>query len=226
MVNSDGRCIAWTREATRCGRCDTPRRWHRQHLCDGHRFFPTAFLLPALVILVTGYSILVPRRIEIDLRGYHLESREAIEDNLLRLVPNSHFAPTAERSLRLLLENRLISDRADAIQLLVNRLSARSRTSAVHARFGVSIKVNGSSDPVTLQPGESFSYSWSSTGMTACQIISPTTTIISGTSLAGNDGPIGPDHPWYPKPKSVLAILFSCTDGEVSLSDLALVYRK
>src|SRR3989344_3166270 len=51
----------------------------------------------------------------------------------------------------------------------------------------VDIKANGSDGPVTITSGDSWNYSWSSNGATACVLTSPTGD--SGISLAGNGGP-------------------------------------
>ncbi|MEX0932317.1 MAG: hypothetical protein WDZ61_00275, partial [Parcubacteria group bacterium] len=79
------------------------------------------------------------------------------------------------------------------------------------------IKINGQDGLVTITQGEVWNYSWTSDSATACQLTSPTG--VSGISLAGNDGPIPADHPWYPAVGSSTTLTISCTDGTDSVSD-------
>lgn len=85
----------------------------------------------------------------------------------------------------------------------------------------VDIKVNGSDGPVTLSSGESWNYSWTSAGATVCQLTSPTGT--SGVTLAGNGGPINPDHPWYPTAGQQITLVFNCSNGNESATDSVVV---
>lgn len=83
------------------------------------------------------------------------------------------------------------------------------------------IKVNDRDGTVTVGQSEPFYYSWTSTGLTACQISSPTG--VSGISLAGNDGPIPPSHPWHPATSGVVELELTCTDGVQMAVDSVIV---
>ncbi len=118
---------------------------------------------------------------------------------------------------------RLIS-----IYLVVMVLVTSAPFSALADNIQVDIKVNGSDGPVTIFPGDSFSYSWSSVGSTisseviACTLTSPSGD--SGVSLSGNGGPIDPAHPWYPTVGGPVTLTLNCTDGVESLSDSVVIH--
>lgn len=80
------------------------------------------------------------------------------------------------------------------------------------------IKANGSDGPVTINSGDSWNYSWTSSNATACVITSPTGPTGS-LEAVGSDGPIGPDHPWYPTVGSSTVLTLDCTNGVDSASD-------
>lgn len=76
---------------------------------------------------------------------------------------------------------------------------------------------------LTIQPGQSFEYSWRSRqGQTACMLV-VNNVFASGISLAGTDGPIPVGHPWYPVAGRPTVMILSCTDGVTSTSDIGLV---
>jgi hypothetical protein len=82
------------------------------------------------------------------------------------------------------------------------------------------IKINGKDGLVTITSGQSYTYSWSSTGATACQLTSPA---VSGIDLAGNDGPVTPGHPWYPTASTTVTFTIVCTNGTNTATDSASV---
>ncbi|MBX4181602.1 hypothetical protein KW807_01925, partial [Candidatus Parcubacteria bacterium] len=92
---------------------------------------------------------------------------------------------------------------------------------AAPAAVTVDIKANGSDGPVTINNGDSFTYSWSSTSATACQLTSPTGD--SGIATSGTGGPIDPTHPWYPTATSSTTLTLNCTDGLSSASDSVVI---
>ena len=81
----------------------------------------------------------------------------------------------------------------------------------------VDIKAEGSDGPVNITSGNSFSFTWTSTGATACQLTSPSG--VSGVSVSGSDGPVGSSHPWYPAVGSSVTLTLNCTDGVNNMSD-------
>ncbi len=83
------------------------------------------------------------------------------------------------------------------------------------------IKAEGSDGPVTITNGASFSYSWSSTGATACTLTAPNGD--SGISISGNGGPIAPGHPWYPAVGGSTTLTLNCTNGVDTDSDFVVI---
>ena len=83
------------------------------------------------------------------------------------------------------------------------------------------IKANSSDGPITLNSGDPFSYSWTSTVATACQLTSPSG--FSGITLNGTDGPITPNHPWYPTTGTPTTLTLNCTNGTSSKSDSVVI---
>ena len=83
------------------------------------------------------------------------------------------------------------------------------------------IKANGSDGPVTINNGTDYSYTWTSTGATACTLTAPNG--VSGISTAGAGGPISPAHPWYPAIGAPVTLTLDCTDGVNSASDLVVI---
>ncbi|MDO8565278.1 MAG: peptidoglycan-binding protein [bacterium] len=91
----------------------------------------------------------------------------------------------------------------------------------VSAAVTADIKAEGSDGPVNVTNGNSFSFSWTSTDATACQLTSPSG--VSGTSVSGSDGPIAPGHPWYPAVGGSTTLTLDCTDGTVSTGDFVVI---
>jgi len=89
------------------------------------------------------------------------------------------------------------------------------------AGLSADIKANGSDGPVTIEAGDEWNYSWTSDEATACQLTSPSGT--SGITLAGNDGPIPSNHPWYPTAGNPTTLTLNCTDGADSVSDSVVI---
>ncbi len=83
------------------------------------------------------------------------------------------------------------------------------------------IKINGSDGPVLIDAGEPWNYSWSSTGASACVIISPTGE--SGVTIIGSAGPIVSSHPWYPTLTASTTLTINCTNGTDSATDLVVI---
>lgn len=85
----------------------------------------------------------------------------------------------------------------------------------------VDVKANGSDGPVTINSGDTYTYTWNSNGASACQMTSPAT---SGVSLAGSSDVIGPDNAaFYPKSGSPVTLTISCNNGSVSATDSVVV---
>src|SRR3989344_4189812 len=72
----------------------------------------------------------------------------------------------------------------------------------------VDIKGNDSDGPITINNDDSYTYSWISTGATACILTSPTGE--SEISLSGVGDTILSGHPWYPATSSPVTLILSC----------------
>lgn len=90
------------------------------------------------------------------------------------------------------------------------------------------LKINGCDSNVTVTD-EGFTYSWSSSQATACQlsVYDSTGTLIgqSGSTLSGASSRVPANHPWYPAPGQAATLTFSCTDGTRSVSDSVVIQR-
>ena len=106
---------------------------------------------------------------------------------------------------------------AGAIYLAFAVFFAGIPLNEVFAAPVVDIKAEGSDGPVDVVDGNSFSFTWTSSDATACQMTTPSGA--SGVSLSGSDGPIASDHPWYPDVGSSITLTLDCTDGAESTSD-------
>ncbi|MDB5254273.1 MAG: secreted agglutinin [Parcubacteria group bacterium] len=104
--------------------------------------------------------------------------------------------------------------------MLVMVIFSSFPAAAFAAGPAVTLSVNGSHGPVTLNSGETFTYSWSSTDATSCDLASPSTTGLatSGTSLV-----IDSTHPYYPTVGHPTTITVTCTDGVAIGSDSVVV---
>ena len=89
------------------------------------------------------------------------------------------------------------------------------------AAVGADIKANGSDGPITINNGDSWDYSWTSTDSTACTLSSPTGD--SGISLSGSGGPIPSGHPWYPSTTTSTTLTLNCTDGTLTTTDSVVI---
>ncbi len=78
------------------------------------------------------------------------------------------------------------------------------------------IKVNGSDGPVTIQQGDSFTYSWSSSNSSSCQMTSP---INGSITLSGTGSAIDPSSPFYPTASAPTILTIECSDGTNTTSD-------
>ncbi|OHA95818.1 MAG: hypothetical protein A3C70_00275 [Candidatus Zambryskibacteria bacterium RIFCSPHIGHO2_02_FULL_43_14] len=85
----------------------------------------------------------------------------------------------------------------------------------------VDIKVNDSDGPITINNDDSYTYSWISTGATACILTSPTGE--SEISLSGVGDTILSGHPWYPATSSPVTLILSCTNGTSTTTDSVLI---
>src|SRR3989344_4230694 len=68
---------------------------------------------------------------------------------------------------------------------------------------------------------DSYTYSWISTGATACILTSPTGE--SEISLSGVGDTILSGHPWYPATSSPVTLILSCTNGTSTTTDSVLI---
>lgn len=107
-----------------------------------------------------------------------------------------------------------------AILMVVFVISTNLPLTAFAAAPTVDVQVNGSSGPVTLAAGQSFTYTWTSTDATACQQTSPTTSVVG---LSGSSATIDPSHAFYPSTSTPTTITITCTDGTTSVSDTVVV---
>jgi len=88
------------------------------------------------------------------------------------------------------------------------------------ATLSADIKANGSDGPVNLNTGDTYTYSWTSTNVTACQLTSP---VASGISTSGNSATISSGNPFYPSVGSPITITLTCTDGVTNVSDSVVI---
>jgi len=79
----------------------------------------------------------------------------------------------------------------------------------------VDIKANGSDGPITITDGDSYSYDWTSSNATSCQITSPAN---SGIPLSGSDTVL-PGSPFYPSLGAPMILTVVCTDGLTTATD-------
>jgi hypothetical protein len=100
--------------------------------------------------------------------------------------------------------------------MLIAVIVGSSLPVSVFAALSADIKVNGSDGPVTINSTESFTYSWSSTDATACQMTSP---ITSGVTLSGTGAPLNPGDQFYPAVGSSVTLTLVCTDGTNNSTD-------
>jgi hypothetical protein len=84
----------------------------------------------------------------------------------------------------------------------------------------VDIKANGQDGTVTLAPGTPYTYTWTSTNATACQLTSPAA---SGIATSGTSGTIAPGHPYYPTASTPTTLTIVCTDGVTNATDSVVV---
>ncbi|KND48823.1 MAG: T1SS secreted agglutinin RTX [Parcubacteria bacterium C7867-005] len=80
----------------------------------------------------------------------------------------------------------------------------------------VDLTVNGSNGPVTLNSGDTYTYSWNSTNSTSCEQTSPAT---SGIALSGSSATIDSSNPFYPSTTTPVTLTMTCTDGTNTASD-------
>jgi hypothetical protein len=86
----------------------------------------------------------------------------------------------------------------------------------------VDVKVDGSDGPITLKPGEGFVYSWTSSNVKSCQLVSPRKSAIP---TSGTSGLITSSHPLYPPAAGPVTITVECSDGLNKASDAVTVRR-
>lgn len=113
--------------------------------------------------------------------------------------------------------NRLLVRLTASYLLAALLVSIFPTTIFAQSAISADIKANGSDGTVTINNGESWNYSWTSSVATACQLNSPSG--VSGITLAGNDGPISPGHPWYPAVGGSTTLTLTCTDGTNTAND-------
>ncbi len=83
----------------------------------------------------------------------------------------------------------------------------------------IDVKANGSDGPITINSGDSYTYTWNSTNATSCLQTSP---INSGAALAGDSGPITSGS-FYPGTTSPVTITITCTNGANSATDSVVI---
>jgi hypothetical protein len=85
----------------------------------------------------------------------------------------------------------------------------------------VDVKANGSDGPITINQGDSYTYTWTSANATSCQMVSPTN---SGVTLQGTDGPIDQTFTYfYPTISAPVTITIKCTDGVHDATDSVVI---
>ncbi|HEV8409548.1 MAG TPA: hypothetical protein VGQ30_03505 [Gemmatimonadaceae bacterium] len=96
----------------------------------------------------------------------------------------------------------------------VTILAQAADSDVVGKRYGLAanISANGIHGSITLRPGETFSYSWSSRGASVCELVSPAK---SGIPASGTSTVIGPGDPFYPSPGHAITIAITCPGSEV-----------
>ncbi len=84
----------------------------------------------------------------------------------------------------------------------------------------IDVKANGSDGPVTLNSGDTYTYTWNSTNATACEQTSPVT---SGITLNGASATIALGDSFYPSTTTPVTITVSCTNGTDNATDSVVV---
>lgn len=86
----------------------------------------------------------------------------------------------------------------------------------------VDIKANGVDTTLTITPGETYVYTWTSANATACQMTTP---VQSGVNLAGTSVAIGPGSPFYPPGIGQdVTITIVCTNGTQNATDSVIIH--
>jgi hypothetical protein len=90
----------------------------------------------------------------------------------------------------------------------------------VSAAVTVDIKANGADGTVTINNGDSYGYTWTSTGATTCDFTSPfpSSVTMSGSSTVNSGAPF-----YYPSVGSPVTITVSCSDGVETRSDSVVI---
>lgn len=147
------------------------------------------------------------------LEGYLLLNQTVAESELIKLALEGRLSPNAVDNLKMLANAGLIQHPGARI---------RSLPSSKPVAPGLSASITGPAGErvVYLSRGEVGRYKWTSSGATACSILTPTG--LSGISLAGVDD-FSPEHPWYPPSGSVRALALDCTDGQSTAGDVLLL---
>ncbi len=83
----------------------------------------------------------------------------------------------------------------------------------------VDIKANGSDGPITITDGDSYTYNWTSSNATSCQLTSP---VNSGIPLSGFDIVL-PGSPFYPAIGAPMILTVVCTDGLTTGTDAVII---
>ncbi len=89
------------------------------------------------------------------------------------------------------------------------------------ASVTVDVKANGSDGPITINNGDSYTYTWNSTLATSCLQTSP---INSGIALAGDSGPVASSSgAFYPGTTTPVTITVTCTNGTSTSTDSVVI---
>ncbi len=84
----------------------------------------------------------------------------------------------------------------------------------------IDVQANGSNGPVTLNAGDTYTYTWNSTNSTACEQTSPVT---SGITLNGASATISSADAFYPSTTTPVTITVSCTNGTDTATDSVVI---
>lgn len=86
----------------------------------------------------------------------------------------------------------------------------------------VDIKANGSDGPLSINSGDTYTYSWSSANATACEQTSPIPDT-SGISTSGQSAAIASGHPFFPTAGNPVTITIVCTNGTSNAVDSVVI---
>ncbi len=133
----------------------------------------------------------------------------------MNINPGDSFYPTVGGSITF----TVVCDDADGLGGTATA-SAVVSLPAIPAVVTADIKANGSDGPVNLNTGDTYTYSWSSSNATSCQMTSP---ITSGISTSGNSTPISSGDSFYPPAGGSITLTITCTNGTSNATDSVVI---